>query len=105
ASMGCRRAPSSSCLPYTTLFRSGGFRSLSLKPDPRIAVFAFGLVHGLGLATKVQALRPSPDGLVANLIAFNVGVELGQLAALAEIGRAHVCTPVTGNTRMPSTAC
>lgn len=61
----------------------GGFRSLSWKPDPRIAVFAFGLVHGLGLATKVQALRPSPDGLVANLIAFNVGVELGQLAALA----------------------
>ncbi len=60
----------------------GGLRGTALRPDPRAAVFAFGLVHGLGLATKVQQLRPSPDGLVANLVAFNVGVELGQLAAL-----------------------
>lgn len=61
----------------------GGLRGLAVRPDPRAAVFAFGLVHGLGLATKVQELRPSPDGLVANLLAFNVGVEFGQLAALS----------------------
>jgi hypothetical protein len=50
--------------------------------DPRAAVFAFGLVHGLGLATKLQELQLSSEGLAANLIAFNLGVELGQLAAL-----------------------
>jgi hypothetical protein len=61
----------------------GGFRTLGWAPDPRAAVLGFGLVHGLGLATKVQQLEPSPDGLAANLIAFNAGVELGQLAALS----------------------
>jgi hypothetical protein len=61
----------------------GGFRNLGWALDPRAAVLGFGLVHGLGLATKVQDLQPSPDGLAANLIAFNLGVELGQLAALS----------------------
>jgi hypothetical protein len=68
---------------YKAFENTGGFRSPGWNPDPRIAVFAFGLVHGLGLATKVQDLSPSPDGLAANLVAFNVGVELGQLAALS----------------------
>jgi hypothetical protein len=61
----------------------GGFQAIGWKFDPRMAVLGFGLVHGLGLATKVQELNPSPDGLAANLVAFNVGVELGQLAALS----------------------
>ena len=60
----------------------GGLRELRLPIDPRWAVLAFGLVHGLGLATKLQALALSPDGLLINLVGFNVGVELGQLAAL-----------------------
>jgi hypothetical protein len=60
----------------------GGFQGFARKPDPRAAVFGFGLAHGLGLATKVQELDPSRDGLVANLVSFNVGVELGQLLAL-----------------------
>ncbi|OYU73612.1 MAG: hypothetical protein CFE32_20430, partial [Alphaproteobacteria bacterium PA3] len=40
-------------------------------------------IHGLGLATKLLSLRPSPNGLVANLIGFNIGVEVGQFLALA----------------------
>ena len=61
----------------------GGFKGLGWRLDPRMAVLAFGLVHGLGLATKLQELRLSPDGLAANLIGFNFGVELGQIAALS----------------------
>ena len=53
------------------------------RPNPKIAVFCFGLAHGFGLATKLQALTLSEDGLVANIISFNVGVEIGQLMALA----------------------
>ncbi|MDQ2640105.1 MAG: HupE/UreJ family protein [Pseudomonadota bacterium] len=68
---------------YKALENTGGLRSLGWNLDPRAAVLAFGLVHGLGLATKVQDLRPSADGLAANLVAFNVGVELGQIAALS----------------------
>jgi hypothetical protein len=68
---------------YKGFENAGGFRSLGWNLDPRAAVLGFGLVHGLGLATKVQDLQPSPDGLAANLVAFNVGVELGQLAALS----------------------
>ena len=52
------------------------------SPNERMAVLIFGLFHGLGLATKLQDLGLAEDGLLANLISFNVGVELGQLAAL-----------------------
>jgi hypothetical protein len=61
----------------------GGFRAIGWKLDPRTAVLGFGLVHGMGLATKLQELNMSPDGLATNLVAFNLGVELGQLAALS----------------------
>lgn len=60
----------------------GGF-SRGWRLDPRAAVLGFGLVHGLGLATKLQELQLSPDGLAVNLVAFNLGVEFGQLAALS----------------------
>ncbi len=64
----------------------GGFRTLfRAQPDPRLAVLAFGLVHGLGLATKLRDLGLNPEGRLANLLAFNVGVELGQLLALSVI--------------------
>ena len=56
-----------------------------VTPDARIATLGFGLVHGFGLATKILDYEVSPDGLVPNLIAFNVGVELGQLLALGAI--------------------
>jgi hypothetical protein len=63
----------------------GGFRKMGWEPDQRIAVGGFGLIHGLGLATKLQALGLNDDGLLANLIAFNIGVEIGQLVALSLI--------------------
>ena len=50
-----------------------------------IAVGGFGLIHGLGLATKLQDLGLNQDGLLANLIAFNIGVEIGQVVALSII--------------------
>jgi HupE / UreJ protein len=54
-------------------------------PSPRVMTLVFGLFHGLGLATKVHDYQVSPEGLVTNLVAFNVGVELGQVAGLALI--------------------
>ena len=60
-------------------------RWLGFRPDPRAAVLAFGLVHGLGLATKVLEFDVGQQGLVPNLLAFNVGVEAGQALALAAI--------------------
>ena len=63
-----------------------GFQVLGVEaPDERLAVLTFGLFHGLGLATKLQDLGLHEDGLLGNLIAFNVGVELGQFAALLVI--------------------
>jgi HupE / UreJ protein len=61
----------------------GGFQRWRWRIDPRAAVLGFGLVHGLGLATKLQELQLSREGLATNLVAFNLGVELGQLAALS----------------------
>jgi len=61
----------------------GGFeRVIGFRPDARAAVLIFGLFHGFGLATKLQELGLRPEGLLANLVSFNVGVELGQMLAL-----------------------
>jgi hypothetical protein len=67
---------------YKAFENIGGFRSIGLNPDPRWAVLGFGLVHGLGLATKLQELSLSRNGLATNMLGFNLGVELGQLVAL-----------------------
>ena len=58
---------------------------LGFEPNPKAIVFAFGLAHGFGLASKLQALKLSADGLVANIVAFNLGVEAGQILALSVI--------------------
>ena len=60
----------------------GGFERLGWRLDQRAAVLVFGLFHGFGLATKLQDLDLPADGLVGNMLAFNVGVELGQVLAL-----------------------
>ncbi|MCP5344860.1 MAG: HupE/UreJ family protein [Pseudomonadales bacterium] len=54
-------------------------------PNPQAAVFAFGLVHGLGLASKLQAFTLSDNGLLINMLSFNLGVEIGQFLALGGI--------------------
>lgn len=68
---------------YKAFENMGGFRSLGLNPNMKAAVAFFGLCHGFGLATKLQSLVLSSDGLVVNILSFNLGVELGQLVALA----------------------
>jgi HupE / UreJ protein len=69
---------------YKAFDNLGGFKSVfGFQPNNKIAVATFGLIHGFGLATKLQDFRLSPNGLVANMIGFNIGVELGQLIALA----------------------
>jgi len=71
---------------YKALDNMNGFQTLlGWRPDPKAAVLVFGFFHGFGLATKLQDLALGQDGLIANLIAFNVGVELGQFMALAVI--------------------
>ena len=50
--------------------------------NPKIAVFGFGLVHGFGLSSKLQEFAMSPNGLVINMLSFNLGVEIGQIIAL-----------------------
>lgn len=62
----------------------GGFQRLTgFQPDTRAAVLIFGLFHGFGLATKLQEFSFGGDGLLQNLLAFNVGVEIGQFIALS----------------------
>jgi hypothetical protein len=71
---------------YKALDNLGAFRLwFGIQPNTKAATLIFGLLHGFGLATKIQEYEISPDGLLGNLIAFNVGVELGLLMALALI--------------------
>lgn len=68
---------------YKAFENLGGFRVLGGQPNMKAAVLVFGLFHGFGLATKLQDVAISPDGLVTNMVSFNVGVEIGQLLALS----------------------
>ncbi|WP_415901140.1 HupE/UreJ family protein [Neptuniibacter sp. QD48_11] len=71
---------------YKALDNLAAFRRwFGFQPNTKAAVLIFGFFHGFGLATKLQDFTLSEDGLVANILAFNVGVEIGQLLALAGI--------------------
>jgi hypothetical protein len=71
---------------YKAFDNIDGFeRFLGFQPNTRVAVLVFGLFHGFGLATKLQDFALSPSGLVANIVSFNVGVEIGQVIALTGV--------------------
>jgi hypothetical protein len=71
---------------YKALDNLGAFqRWLGFQPNTKAATLIFGFFHGFGLSTKIIEYDISPDGLVPNLLAFNVGVEIGQLLALGAI--------------------
>jgi hypothetical protein len=70
---------------YKAFENMGGFKALGVQPNTRLAVFVFGLVHGFGLATKLQEYSLSRNGLVTNIVSFNGGVEIGQFLALTAV--------------------
>ena len=71
---------------YKAFENMGGFKTVfGIEPNTRVAVLVFGLFHGFGLATKLQEFALAPKGLVANIVSFNVGVEIGQVLSLTAI--------------------
>ena len=71
---------------YKALDNLGAFqRWFGFQPSTKAATLIFGFFHGFGLATKIIEFEIAEDGLVPNLLAFNVGVEIGQLLALGAI--------------------
>ena len=68
---------------YKAFENLDGFRTLGFQPNMKAAVLVFGFFHGFGLSTKLQDLAISPDGLITNMVSFNIGVEIGQLVALS----------------------
>jgi hypothetical protein len=71
---------------YKAFENMDGFkRFFGRQVDTRLAVLVFGFFHGFGLATKLQEFALSPNGLVVNIVSFNVGVEIGQFLALTGI--------------------
>ena len=71
---------------YKAFENIDGFkRVFGFQPNTKVAVFVFGLFHGLGLATKLQEFNLSENGLVTNIISFNIGVEIGQILALSAV--------------------
>lgn len=68
---------------YKALDNLGAFQKwFGFQPNTKAATLIFGLFHGTGLASKILEYQIADDGLLANLLAFNVGVEVGQLLAL-----------------------
>ena len=76
---------------YKALENLGWFRRAFRMDPPALlpVIFGFGLIHGLGLSARLQEMALATDPrFFGKIIAFNVGVELGQLAALAAMGGA-----------------
>jgi hypothetical protein len=64
----------------------GAFQQwFGVQPNTKISTLIFGLFHGFGLAAKIIEFEMGSNGLLTNLIAFNIGVEIGQLLALSAI--------------------
>src|SRR5437867_8692552 len=71
---------------YKAFDNMDGFkRFLGFQPNTRLAVLIFGFFHGFGLATKLQEFTLAQNGLVTNIISFNVGIEIGQVLALTAV--------------------
>ncbi|MDO9501430.1 HupE/UreJ family protein [Falsiroseomonas sp.] len=71
---------------YKALDNLGAYqRWFGVQPNTRVATLIFGFFHGFGLSSKILDYDIAPDGLLPNLLAFNVGVEIGQLLALGAI--------------------
>ena len=71
---------------YKALDNLGAYqRWLVVQPNTKAATLIFGLIHGTGLATKILDYKIASEGLLPNLLAFNIGVEIGQIMALAVI--------------------
>lgn len=71
---------------YKALDNMGAYqRWFGFQPNTKAATLIFGFFHGFGLSSKILDYEISPDGLLPNLLAFNVGVEVGQLLALGAI--------------------
>ena len=52
-------------------------------PNLVLMVLIFGLIHGFGLSTRLQQISLGGSNLIYSILSFNVGVELGQIAALS----------------------
>lgn len=71
---------------YKAFDNMDGFKRLfGFRPNTKVAVLIFGLFHGFGLATKLQELDLARNGLITNIVSFNVGVEIGQILALTVV--------------------
>lgn len=71
---------------YKAFDNLDGFKRLfGFEPNTKVAVLIFGLFHGFGLATKLQELDLARNGLVTNILSFNLGVEIGQILALTAV--------------------
>ena len=72
---------------YIAFHNLGGFKKYfgSEAPNLLATIFGLGLIHGLGLSTRLQQLPLSFDrsDMLMNIISFNVGIEIGQIGALA----------------------
>ena len=63
----------------------GAFCRWGIVTNTRVAALVFGFAHGFGMSSKLRALSLSPNGLIGNMIAYNIGVELGQIFAFTFI--------------------
>ena len=81
---------------YKGFDNNGGFQKHFNMPSPNLLgiVFAFGLLHGFGLSTRLQQLPLGEDAwqMLLRILSFNVGVEVGQIAALiVMVGVLAIC--------------
>ncbi len=75
-------------IPVTILLTSLGnlLQKNANSPQPKlryVAALLFGLIHGLGFSNYLKSMLGKSETIVSQLLAFNVGLELGQLLIVA----------------------
>ncbi|MEM8929127.1 MAG: HupE/UreJ family protein [Bacteroidota bacterium] len=79
----------------------GGFQKLKVEsPNLLLMVGLFGLIHGFGLSTRLQSFDMGNDQLLAKILCFNLGVEVGQVMALIPI--VFIITLARNNKQYPA---
>jgi len=70
---------------YIAFTNLNGFKKLFKinPPNMLMMITVLGLIHGLGLSTRLQELPLNEGQLLLNILSFNAGIELGQIAALS----------------------
>lgn len=94
-----------SAIALSIMLSAGLNLQTRIQWSPWKLAFIFGLVHGMGFANGLRDLGLSQTYFIETVLAFNVGVELGQIAAVVAVGMPVILLAKTARTQQLIMTC